>query len=308
MKIVSNNKALSETALALALTPADIGYSQNAVTALREDSNVPARIRQIKSDALFALSVDVMKTVRVGETAIAQQSKLLGIVLKNKLYLTENYDSFRDFCENTYGLNPGTAYMRAKVGNTIMSNPDIPDEFKAMPVSTLERVANLSGEQIKAAINDGKITPDMSQFEVRDVVKNIKAESASTKPQKAKTTYPLVVEMFLNGEWSIINSKLQSEYNLKLVSTQLTGPEWTGAYAKFPGETDKGQLDGLFESTDGAWYHLRITKAVQPAKTDKAAKTLIEISADEYRALVEKVIAGEMNMAELANTFTVKQS
>lgn len=305
MKIQTNNKQLSKEALALAVTPGVVGYTAEQVQTMRTSTDIPSRIRNIKSDALFALSVDVVNTVRTGESAIAAQSVLLSKVLENDLFLTEGYKTFKEFAESVYGINGATAYTRAKVGANIISNNNIPTAIRRMPVSTLERMAGLPEKDLLDAIDNGKITPDMGQFAVRDAVRTIKAESATIKAPKASTTFPVVVEMFLNGEWSITNNEIHSEFNLKSVATHLTGAEWTGLYTKFPGEiADKSELHAIFENVDGAWYHLRITKAVTKKASDKSAKTLIPISAAEYAELALKVGTGEIKPSELAN-FTI---
>lgn len=301
------NKELSKEALALSVTPGVVGYTPDEVTTLRNSDGLPARIKAIKSDALFALSADVVTTIRTGESAIAAQSVLLAKVLENNLFMTEGYKNFKEFAESVYGLNGGTAYTRAKVGSTIIGNTKIPADIKRMPISTLERMTTLSENELLSAIDTGKINSAMGQFEVRDAVKAIKTESASTKPSKAKTTFPINAEMYLNGEWSFLTANVTAEFNLKSIAAAMTGHEWTGMYTKFPGDvSDKSELHTIMENTDGAWYHVKFTKVVTRPSIDKTAKTLTPISAEEYAALVMKVATGELTMKEIQETFTVK--
>lgn len=303
---IQTNQQMSKEALALAVTPGVVGYTAEQVAELRNSNNVPARIRAIKSDALFALSADVVNTVRTGESAIAAQSVLLAKVLENNLFMTEGYKTFKEFAQAVYGINGAAAYSRAKVGQTIISNNKIPAEIRRMPVSTLERMASLSEEQILKAIDSGKITADMGQFEVRDVVRTIKSESGTTKPQRTSTTYPINVECFVNGEWSLLDSckSLKSPFNAKEIANELPVSDWSGSYVKHPGEFDKSEIHIIAERQDGVWYHLRITKVVTNKGGDKAAKTLVPITAAQYAELVMKVGTGEIKPSELQN-FTI---
>lgn len=298
---IKTNQQLSKEALALSVTPGVVGYTAEQVAELRNTPNVPARIRAIKSDALFALSADVVNTVRAGESAIAAQSVLLGKVLENNLFMTEGYKTFKEFAQAVYGINGASAYSRAKVGQTIIGNKKIPEEIRRMPVSTLERMASLSEEQMLKAIDSGKITADMGQFEVRDVVRTIKTESGTTRPEKARTSYPINVEAFYNGEWALLASckSLNAAFNAKEIATELPTSDWTGSYVKHPGEFDKNEIHIIAERHDGTWSHLRITKVVSNKTADKAAKTLIPITAAQYAELVMKVGTGEIKASEL---------
>lgn len=306
--MANTNKTQSQTALALAVTPGVVGYNPEEVKTLRQSTGLPTRIRNIKSDALFALSADIMNTVRTGESALMAQSVLLAKVKKHSLFLTEGFDNFKEFAENMYGINGPTAYNRAQVGAAIYGDKEIPESFKSMPVSSLERIASLKTDDLHAAIKSGRITPDMGQMEIRDIVKTIKSESGTAKASKAKTTFPLNVECIVNDHWSLLASckSLKAAFNAKEIATALPTSDWTGSYVKHPGEFDRSEIHIIAERHDGVWYHLRITKAVAPAKVDKSAKTLTPISADEFAELIQKVARGEITMEEVNSTFTVK--
>lgn len=121
---------------------------------------------------------DAKDLIRDGFSKAAESFVSIGYYLKyirdKELYKSDGYSSIWEFAKNEYGISQGTASRYISM-NTRFSqygnSPILAEEFKSFGKSQLQELLSIKDEEeLKEAIEEKKITPDMTVAAIRDTV------------------------------------------------------------------------------------------------------------------------------------------
>ena len=118
-------------------------------------------------------------------------ARVLGDIKVSKCYEKDGFKSVADFAEQIFGIKRTNAYALAKVGERFYKQniEDLPAALSEQSPSNLAELVNLSDEQIRFGIENGAISPDSSQSQLREFAKAQKSSDDDTKK-------PVIVPMF----------------------------------------------------------------------------------------------------------------
>lgn len=123
---------------------------------------------------------DAAKYASEKNRAIAKE---LGAIAESRMYETAGYKSVADYANDIFGIARQNAYALANAGKVYNSKEASPI-LKAMSPSKLAEIAALSPEKISKGIEDGSISSDKTQKELREYVESVKVVDA--KPEVLK--------------------------------------------------------------------------------------------------------------------------
>ena len=154
----------------------------NAIITITELT--PATSRKFKDPRLTeatkriaAIYTDAAKFVDTKNREIAS---ILAEVMESKAYEKDGFKSVGDYAKEVFGINRQNAYSLAAAGK-VYNDKNAPAALKAMTPSKLAEVAKVPTETLTKAIEDGKITADTTQKDLRDF-----ATAATTKSDKVE--------------------------------------------------------------------------------------------------------------------------
>lgn len=137
-----------------------------------------------KNDRLNAISADISEVIRNGKADIERYNKqlceLFGEVKTSKCYEDDGFKSVADYANAVFGVKRSAAYQFAAVGERFYNAEELPEEVGALVQSTtpskLAELVNMSNEDITAHVNDGTLTADTTQADMRELAKAAKAD------------------------------------------------------------------------------------------------------------------------------------
>lgn len=185
----------------------------NAIITITELT--PATSRKFKDPRLTeatkriaAIYSDAAKFVDTKNREIAS---ILAEVMEAKSYEKDGFKSVGDYAKEVFGINRQNAYSLASAGK-VYNDQNAPEALKAMSPSKLAEVAKLPTETLTKAIEDGKITADTTQKDLREF-----ASTVTAKPDKVEV---------LNNYTARPCAPSVSERDADTYKTARTIPEW----------------------------------------------------------------------------------
>ena len=113
---------------------------------------------------IAAIYTDAAKFVDTKNREIAS---ILAEVMEAKAYEKDGFKSVGDYAKEVFGINRQNAYSLATAGK-VYNDKNAPAALKSMTPSKLAEVAKVPADTLKKAIDDGKITADTTQKELRE--------------------------------------------------------------------------------------------------------------------------------------------
>lgn len=185
----------------------------NAIISITELN--PATSREFKDPRLAeatkkiaAIYTDAAKFVDTKNREIAS---ILAEVMEAKSYEKDGFKSVGDYAKEVFGINRQNAYSLAAAGK-VYNDKKAPAALKSMTPSKLAEVAKVPADTLKKAIDDGKITADTTQKDLREF-----AAAATAKPDKVEV---------LNKYTAKPCTLMVSERDAATYDTARTLPEW----------------------------------------------------------------------------------
>lgn len=127
------------------------------------------RITEIYNDAL-----------KFADTKNREISKILADVMTNKAYEKDGFKSVAEYANMTFGINRQNAYALATAGK-VYNDSKAPDTLKAFSPSKLAELAKVDTKALENALNDGTISADTTQKDLREFAKKAKEEKDKGK-------------------------------------------------------------------------------------------------------------------------------
>ena len=191
----------------------------NAIITITELN--PATSRKFKDPRLTeatkriaAIYTDAAKFVDTKNREIAS---ILAEVMESKAYEKDGFKSVGDYAKDVFGINRQNAYSLAAAGKVYNDN-SAPAALKAMSPSKLAEVAKVPTETLNKAIEEGKITADTTQKDLRDFA------AATAKPNKVEV---------LNNYTARPCAPSVSERDADTYSAARTLPEWDDYFMEY---------------------------------------------------------------------------
>ena len=233
----------------------------------------PATSRKFKDPRLAeatkriaAIYTDAAKFVDTKNREIAS---ILAEVMEAKSYEKDGFKSVGDYAKEVFGINRQNAYSLASAGK-VYNDKNAPVALKSMSPSKLAEVAKLPTETLTKAIEDGKITADTTQKDLRDFASSVTAKTNKVEVLDNYTARPCT---------AFVSERDADTYN-----TARTIPEWED-------------------------YFMDYMQAQSPARTPeviKLPKTTTPNNPDAKKATVERRLFTSDNFSLVVEFYTVK--
>lgn len=144
----------------------------------------PATSRKFKdprlADATKRIATIYTDAAKFVDTKNREIASILAEVMEAKSYEKDGFKSVGDYAKEVFGINRQNAYSLAAAGK-VYNDKSAPAALKSMTPSKLAEVAKVPADALKKAIEDGKITADTTQKDLREF-----AAAATAKPDKAE--------------------------------------------------------------------------------------------------------------------------
>lgn len=154
----------------------------NAIISITELN--PGTTRKFKDPRLADATkriADIYKdAAKFVDTKNREIASILAEVMDAKSYEKDGFKSVGDYAKEVFGINRQNAYSLASAGK-IYNDKNAPAALKSMTPSKLAEVSKVPAEVLTKAIEDGKITADTTQKELRDF-----ASKATGKTEKVE--------------------------------------------------------------------------------------------------------------------------
>lgn len=243
----------------------------NAIISITELT--PATTRKFK-DSRLAEATKKIATIyadaaKFVDTKNREIASILAEVMEAKSYEKDGFKSVGDYAKEVFGINRQNAYSLATAGK-VYNDENAPAALKSMTPSKLAEVAKVPADTLKKAIDDGKITANSTQKELRDF-----ATTATSKPDKVEV---------LNNYTARPCVPMVSERDADTYSLARTIPEWED-------------------------YFMDYMQSLSPSRTPeiiKLPKTTTPANPDAKKATVERRLFTSDNFSMVVEFYTVK--
>ena len=215
---------------------------------------------------ISAIYTDAAKFVDTKNREIAS---ILAEVMEAKSYEKDGFKSVGDYAKEVFGINRQNAYSLAAAGK-VYNDKSAPAALKAMSPSKLAEVAKVPSETLTKAIEDGKITADTTQKDLRDF-----ATAATAKPDKVEVLNNYTVRPCK----PVLGDRDRDTY-----SVARTIPEWED-------------------------YFMNYMQSLNPSRAPeiiKLPKTTTPSNPDAKKATVERRLFTSDNFSLVVEFYTVK--
>ena len=215
---------------------------------------------------IAAIYTDAAKFVDTKNREIAS---ILAEVMESKAYEKDGFKSVGDYAKDVFGINRQNAYSLAAAGK-VYNDKSAPAALKAMSPSKLAEVAKVPTETLNKAIEDGKITADTTQKDLRDF-----ATAATSKANKVEV---------LDNYTARPCTPSVSERDKDTYATARTLPEWED-------------------------YFMDYMQTLAPSRSPeviKLPKTTVPGNPDAKKATVERRLFTSDNFSLVVEFYTVK--
>lgn len=137
---------------------------------------------QFKNQVLNKATQKIMTiytdAAKYAETKNREIAKILGNIAEQKAYLDDGFNSVAEYAHETFGIQTNNAYKLANAGK-VYNSTSAPAQLKELPPSKLAEIASLPEETVKEGIENGSISKEKTQKELR--------EFAASKKEKKKS-------------------------------------------------------------------------------------------------------------------------
>ena len=243
----------------------------NAIISITELT--PATSRKFKdprlADATKRIAAIYTDAAKFVDTKNREIASILAEVMESKAYEKDGFKSVGDYAKEVFNINRQNAYSLAAAGK-VYNDKNAPAALKAMSPSKLAEVAKVPAETLTKAIEDGKITADTTQKDLRDF-----ATSATSKADKVQV---------LNNYTARPCSPAVSERDKDTYSAARTIPEWED-------------------------YFMDYMRSLAPSRSPeviKLPKTTVPGNPDAKKATVERRLFVSDNFSLVVEFYTVK--
>ena len=243
----------------------------NAIITITELT--PATSRKFKdprlADATKRIATIYTDAAKFVDTKNREIASILAEVMEAKSYEKDGFKSVGDYAKEVFGINRQNAYSLASAGK-VYNDKNAPEALKSMSPSKLAEVAKVPTETLTKAIEDGKITAETTQKELRDF-----ATTATAKTDKVEV---------LNNYTARPCAPFISERDADTYNTARTIPEWED-------------------------YFMDYMQAQHPTRSPeiiKLPKTTTPNNPDAKKATVERRLFTSDNFSLVVEFYTVK--
>ena len=143
----------------------------------------PATSRKFKdprlAEATKRIATIYSDAAKFVDTKNREIASILSEVMEAKSYEKDGFKSVGDYAKEVFGINRQNAYSLATAGK-VYNDKNASPVLKAMTPSKLAEVAKVPADTLKKAIDDGKITADTTQKDLREFAQSA---TKSTKPE-----------------------------------------------------------------------------------------------------------------------------
>lgn len=213
---------------------------------------------------IAAIYTDAAKFVDTKNREIAS---ILAEVMDAKSYEKDGFKSVGDYAKEVFGINRQNAYSLATAGK-VYNDKNAPAALKAMSPSKLAEVAKVPTETLTKAIEDGKITADTTQKDLRDFA------TAATKSDKVQVLNNYTVRPCVPSV---------SERDKDTYTAARTLPEWEDYFMEYMRSLAPSRTPEV----------IKLPKTTTPGNPD-AKKATVErrlFTSDNFSLVVEFYIA-----------------
>ena len=152
-----------------------------------------------------------MDAAKFVDTKNREIASILAEVMEAKSYEKDGFKSVGDYAKEVFGINRQNAYSLAAAGK-VYNDKNAPAALKSMTPSKLAEVAKVPAETLKKAIEDGKITADTTQKDLREFAAATTAKSDKVEVLNKYTARPCILNV--------------SERDADTYAAERTLPEW----------------------------------------------------------------------------------
>lgn len=149
-----------------------------------------SRVDSLKNPELRTAARKVIKLEQTRERAAYTIAQVLYNVECKRLYVQDGFKSIDQFASSVFGYKKATVYNMMKIAKNYML-PDaagtiLQKDGLDFTYSKLSELLPLDTETVKKAVEDGEISPTMTQKELRAYVKNQKNQETTTEHETLK--------------------------------------------------------------------------------------------------------------------------
>lgn len=242
----------------------------NAIITITELN--PATTRKFKdprlAEATKRISAIYTDAAKFVDTKNREIASILAEVMEDKSYEKDGFKSVGDYAKEVFGINRQNAYSLAAAGK-VYNDKNAPAALKAMTPSKLAEVAKVPTETLNKAIEDGKITADTTQKDLRDF-----ATAATAKPDKVEV---------LNNYTARPCASSVSERDADTYKAARTLPEWEDYFMNYMQSLSPSRTPEI----------IKLPKTTVPGNPD-AKKATVErrlFTSDNFSLVVEFYIS-----------------
>ena len=243
----------------------------NAIITITELT--PATSRKFKDprlkDATKRIAAIYTDAAKFVDTKNREIASILSEVMEDKSYEKDGFKSVGDYAKEVFGINRQNAYSLAVAGK-VYNDKSAPAALKAMSPSKLAEVAKVPAETLNKAIEDGKITADTTQKDLREFATSVTAKTNKVEVLNNYTARPCAPSV--------------SERDADTYATARTIPEWED-------------------------YFMEYMRSLAPSRSPeviKLPKTTTPNNPDVKKATVERRLFTSDNFSLVVEFYTVK--
>ena len=247
----------------------------------------PATSRKFKdprlADATNRIAAIYMDAAKFVDTKNREIASILAEVMEAKSYEKDGFKSVGDYAKDVFGINRQNAYSLASAGK-VYNDKNAPEALKAMTPSKLAEVSKVPADTLKKALDDGKITADTTQKELREFASSVTDKSDKVEILKKYTARPCV--------------PMVSERDADTYAFARTLPEWEDYFLEVMTSLSPSRFPEV----------IKISKTTVPG-SDTDAKPTVErrlFTSDNFSMVVE-FYAEKPKKAESKPKFTKEQ-
>lgn len=189
---------------------------------------------------IAAIYTDAAKFVDTKNREIAS---ILAEVMEAKSYEKDGFKSVGDYAKEVFGINRQNAYSLASAGK-VYNDQNAPEALKSMSPSKLAEVAKLPSETLKKAVEEGKITADTTQKDLREFATTASGKSDKVEVLNNYTARPCIPSVSERDADTYSTARTMSEWeDYFMAYMQSLAPSRAPEIIKLPKTTTPGNPD-----------------------------------------------------------------
>ena len=149
--------------------------------------------RKFKNNELQEATIRIASiyqdAAKFAETKNREIASILANIMDKEAYKDDGFKSVGDYAHEVFGLNKQNAYALAAAGK-IYNDENASEVLKSMTPHKLAEVSRVGREELDKAIEDGTISPETSQKDLRAFAAAVKYKDAPAKVVPQFTAHP----------------------------------------------------------------------------------------------------------------------